>query len=75
LQQLDWATTCPEPDEGNVRKILIRKMSCKTSILEKHRFEGRKGQLLDPKSGAFPPSKLSFPFYRNIDVKIIRNPL
>ncbi|MCR5680000.1 MAG: hypothetical protein K6G08_07330 [Prevotella sp.] len=40
-------------------------------ILEKHRFEGGKGQLLDPKSGTFLPSKLSFPFDEKNDVKKI----
>jgi len=37
--------------------------------LTKYRFEGRKGQLFDPKSGTFLSSKLSFDFYRIIRVK------
>ncbi len=66
--------TCPEPDEGNVRKILIRKNGLTTRLLEKDSFEGGKGQLFDPKSGAFPPSKLSFPFCEIIHVKKIHYP-
>ncbi|MCR5680475.1 MAG: hypothetical protein K6G08_09760, partial [Prevotella sp.] len=74
MQQLDWAATCPEPDEGDVRKIQIRENCRKTGFLEKHRFEGGKGHF-DPKSGAVPSSKLSFPFLRNVDVKKIHNPI
>ena len=63
-------------DQGqrNVRKIQIRKNSRTTNILEKHRFESRKGQLFHLQSCPFPFSKRRFPFYKNIHVKKIHTP-